>query len=190
MKILEFDGFSIADEDGLSKAMQTVADALPQQLLVAAGPMGKTEERLLEAGEKSAQQDLVLASTLAEGVRTFHMQLARQLTSGELRAQAEHLLSELFEELFELLQGLYLIGELSQQGRRILGSYADRASVVILAQALKQKGIQAQAICERQTYLAEDASQAAEFRSEIESTSAGEGIPVIPLALRRLAIQQ
>jgi hypothetical protein len=81
MNMLEFESSDIQDEAGVSAAVKSVVNARPNQPLVLVAGMGKTEQRLLEAGEKAAAQDLVLASTIAEGARTFYMQVARQLTS-------------------------------------------------------------------------------------------------------------
>ncbi|MFQ5928512.1 MAG: hypothetical protein ACE5MK_02360 [Acidobacteriota bacterium] len=197
LTILEFKSSLIQDEAGVSKGVQTVMASSKDQPLVVVAGMGKTEERLLEAGEKSADQDLVLASTLAEGARTFHMQVARQLTSNQVWTETQNFLSELYEEFSDLLQGLYLIGELGPQGKRILSSYAERASVLIFAQALKEKGVQAQPVCGRQVYLANSAhisksfheKAVADFRQEISFLSKSETIPVISSSLRSIAAE-
>jgi len=67
MVVLEFDGSAIQDEAGVSAAVEAVVNRRQDEPLVLVAGMGKTEQRLLEAGEKAAAQDLVLASTL----RTF-----------------------------------------------------------------------------------------------------------------------
>lgn len=197
LTILEFKSSLIENEVGLSKAVETVVGSSQEQLMVVVAGMGGAEERLLEAGVKSAGQDLVLASTVAEGARTFHMQVARQLTSEGVWRETQNLLSELFEEFSNLLQGLYLIAELSPQSKRILKSYAERASAIIFAQALKQKGTQAQPVCGRQLYLASSGETSksfqekvlTDFRREISALSQGVAIPVIPSSLRSVAAE-
>ena len=195
MTILEFESSVLQDEAGVSQAVDSVLNSSQEQLLVLVAGMGKTEQRLLEAGEKSAGQDLVLASTIAEGARTFYMQVARQLTSQSVWSETQSLLSSLFEEVSTLLQGIYLMGEISSQGGRILRSYAEEASCVLVAQALKGKAVQAQPVYDRQVYLTNSAhvSQSfqekaiATFQQEISVLSKGGTIPVIPFSLQSIA---
>ncbi|MDA2934763.1 hypothetical protein MYX82_10540 [Acidobacteria bacterium AH-259-D05] len=198
MSVVEFESSLIRDEAGISKAVESVVSSERDEPIILVAGMGKTEQRLVEAGEKSAAQDLVLGSTLAEGARTFHMQVARQLTSESVWSETQSLLSELFEEFTNLLQGVYLIGELSPQGRQVLQSYAERASAVVIAQALKEKLVQAQAVCGRQIYLANSShvstsfqeKAVSDFQGEISALSQDGIIPVIPASLRPLAAQK
>ncbi len=195
MTILEFESSVLQDEAGVSQAVEAVLSSSQKQLLVLVAGMGKTEQRLQKAGEKSAGQDLVLGSTVAEGVRTLYLQVARQLTSQSVWSETQNLLSSLFEEVSSLLQGIFLMGEISSQGGRILRSYAEQASCVLVAQALKGKAVQAQPVYDRQVYLTNSAhvSQSfqekviATFQQEISVLSKGGTIPVIPFSLQSIA---
>lgn len=196
--ILEFESSQIQDEAGVSAAVESVVKAQKDQPLVLVAGMGKTQQQLLEAGEKSAAQGLVLASTVAEGVRTFYMQIARQLTSESVWSETQNLLSALFEEFSNLLEGVYLIGELSPQGSRMIQSYAERASCVVVAQALKEKDVQAQPVGGRHIYFADSAHLSqdlqdkalAESREEISLLSQGPIIPVIPFSLKSVVTEK
>jgi len=198
VNILEFEGSAIQNAAGVSAAVESVVNARQNQPLVLVAGMGKTEQRLLEAGEKSAAQDLVLASTIAEGARTFYIQVARQLTSEAVWSETQNLLSGLFEEFSNLLQGIYLIGELSPQGSRMIQSYAERASCIIVAQALKEKDVQAQPVGGRQLYFANSAHLSksrqekilTDFRQEISLLSQDQIIPVIPSSLRPITTEE
>lgn len=198
VNILEFESSAIQDEAGVSAAVEAVVNSRQDEPLVLVAGMGKTEQRLLEAGEKSAAQDLVLASTIAEGARTFYIQVARQLTSEAVWSETQNLLSGLFEEFSNLLHGIYLIGELSPQGSRILQSYAERASCILVAQALKEKEVQAQPVGGRQLYCANSAHLSeslqekilTEFQQEMSLLSKAGTIPVIPISLRSIATEE
>ena len=195
MTIVEFESSLIQNEAAISKAVEAVVSSAKEESLIFVAGIGETERRLVEAGEKSAGQDLVLASTLAEGTRTFLIQVAHQLTSDSVSTETQNLLSELFDELSNLLEGVYLIGELSSQAREVLASYAERAGAIVMAQALKEKGLQAQALCQRQIHLANSAHASkdfhektlADFQHEISALSQDGVIPVIPISLRPLA---
>ena len=198
MTIVEFESSRIQDEAAISEAVESVVSAGKETSLIFVTGMGTAEKRLVEAGEKSASQDLVLASTLAEGARTSLMQVAHQVTSDLVSTETQNLLSELFDELSNLLHGVYLIGELGSQARIVLESYAERAGAIIMAQALKEKGVQAQAVCGRQIYLANNPQTPerfhekllADFQHEISMLSQDGIISVIPASLRPLAIQK
>lgn len=126
------------------------------------------------------------------------MQVARQLTSDAVGSETQNLLSGLFEEFSNLLEGVYLIGELSPQGSRMIQSYAERASCIIVAQALKQNEVEAQPVGGRQIYFADSAHlpkklqerTLAEFQKEISLLSEGQIIPVIPLSLRSITTKE
>ena len=132
MEFLELESSAISTETDLSQAVERILNSGKDRLVVVASAMTGTEESLRKAGEKAVQQDLVVASTLAESARTFYMQLAQQMTSQADWMGIKSLLSDLFEELFDLLKGVYLIGELTSQGRKVLLSCADRASATIV----------------------------------------------------------
>jgi len=194
LNILDLHSSDIQTEDGLSQALQTISSQSRGKSLITVEAIGKTEKHLLEAGDRSAAQDLVLASTLAEGIRTFHIQFAAQLTSTSVWAETQHLISGLFEELSSLLQGVHLIGELSPQGRMILLSFGERAAALITAQSLKERSLEAQSVVGRTFFLAltdltpeETRSQiAADFRTELDGLIGSSAIPVIPASLRSL----
>jgi len=198
MTIVEFESSRIQDEAAISKAVESVISAGKEPSMIFVAGMGAAEKRLVEAGEKSAGQDLVLASTLAEGARTSLMQVAHQVTSDAVSRETQSLLSELFNELSDFLHGVYLIGNLGLQARRVLESYAERAGAIIMAQALKEKGVQAQAVCDRQIHLANNPQTPesfhekllADFQHEISTLSQGGIIAVIPASLRPLAAQK
>ena len=126
------------------------------------------------------------------------MQVARQLTSEAVWSETQNLLSGLFEEFSSLLHGVYLIGELSSQGSRILQSYAERASCIIVAQALKEKDVQAQPVGGQQVYFASSAhlpgslqeKTVSDFQEEISLLSRGGTIPVIPFSLRSITTEE
>jgi len=198
MTIVEFESSRIQDEAAISKAVESVISAGKEPSMIFVAGMGAAEKRLVEAGEKSAGQDLVLASTLAEGARTSLMQVAHQVTSDAVLRETQGLLSELFNELSDFLHGVYLIGNLGLQARMVLESYAERAGAIIMAQALKEKGVQAQAVCGRQIHLANNPQTPesfhekllADFQHEISTLSQGGIIAVIPASLRPLAAQK
>ena len=120
MTLYEFHSSLIQNAPMISKALESIITSENHSSLVLVAEIGETEKRLTEAGRKSANQDLVLACTLAEEVRTFLIQVVCQLTSPPVSHKAQSFLSELFEEFSTLLEGIYLVGELSLQALSLI----------------------------------------------------------------------
>jgi aspartokinase len=197
LEFLELKNSAISTESTLS---QTVREILrtPKNFLVAVVPaMAGTHKNLQKAGEKALQQNLIAASSLAESSRTFHMQLAQQMTSQSSWMETKILLSNLFEELLDLLKGFYLVGELTPQGQTMLLSCAERASATITAQVLKEKGASSEALCHREIFLLNEqansqkivTSSLENYQQEISKLLENKIIPVIPALAFKLIAQ-
>ena len=192
MNLLQFDSEAIADPSGILGAVEAVIQAKQDQQVVVVAAMGSTEETLLKAGQRSANQDVVLASTLAEGSRTYHMQVAEQVTS-EVWPETKKSLSNLFEEITDLLKGLYLLGELSPRSEKVLQFYAEGLAATILAQALQEKGCSSQCLFNRELFVQQvdqpqqtDTGTLSELQQEVESLLAEKTVPVLPSSLASL----
>ncbi len=169
----------IQDEKTIAAAAEKIVLALPGRPVVFVEALGKTVETLVEAGEKSAEQDLVLASALAEGLRTYHAQLAQQITSPSVFRETRSLLSGLFEELSDFLKGLYLLGQFDDHARRMVASYGERASCILIAHVLRSRELNAVPFGERELYL-----EIGDLRSELQGLLDQNSIPVIPVSHR------
>ncbi len=185
MNVLDLAGSDIQNEEGVVKAVSRVTEQLDQSPVVFVGATDQDIRTLLEAGKKCAGQDLVLASALAEGLRTFHIQLAQQVTSRDVWKEDRSMLSSLFEELSDLLKGLYILGELTAHGESVLSSYAERANAVLISHALKEKGMQGLAFTSREVWLAgASGNPDTSLKQQVEGALQTGAIPVVPATLR------
>ena len=190
--LLEFQASDIQDPAGIEQLTHIITGLLddPPVLLVPA--MGTTQQRLFRAAQKAVGQDLIMASTLAEELRTYHTQLARQVTSANLWKETSSELSTLFEELTDFFHGIYLLGELSSYGELMLASYGQRAGVIVLAQSLKRKGIRTEPLVERETITASRAKSEEEtlarklLQTQIRKLIQDKTVPLLPLCLQSL----
>ncbi len=185
--VLGLEGINLQDDAGIREAADRVRSANPPPV-VAVPAMGRTADRIQRAVEKSCQQDVVWALTLAEGLRTYHMQVAEMVTAGATWKETKSLLSDLFEEFAQFLQGLYLLGELTDHGRRVAAFYGEKASSVIQAGALGEKGIAVRSLGGRETLLScfgpEAEKARKEFQGELEQCLKQGTVPLIPSSLR------
>ncbi|RPJ56199.1 MAG: hypothetical protein EHM23_24210 [Acidobacteria bacterium] len=176
---LELSSNEIGDEKSIDSAAQRVAQAAPRPVVMVAA-MGQTYKTLLEAGEKSADQDLVLASALAEGIRTYHVQLAQQIITPAIFRETRNILSGLFEELADFLKGLYLLEEFSAQARQILERYGERAAAVVISAFLRSKDIRSASLATKEVFQEPD-----DLWKEVQELLQKGIVPVLPLSLHR-----
>ncbi|RPI24407.1 MAG: hypothetical protein EHM61_17195 [Acidobacteria bacterium] len=178
LKFLTLSSDEIADEKTIQAAVERLQGTAPETPVVFVAALGQTYKTLAEAGEKSADQDLVLASALAEGLRTYHMQLAQQVTSPAVFRETRSLLSGLFEELSDLLKGLCLLEEFTEQAARILDRYGERAAAIMVSHALRSRDVQSACLSTREIFQEPD-----DVWKEVQELVQKGSIPVLPLSL-------
>jgi len=179
VNLIQFGDDDIRDEKSIRRAAQKALSALSTKPVILVGSMGDTSHTLIEAGEKSADQDIVLGSALAEGLRTFHMQLAQQVTSPAIFRETRSLLTSLFEELSDLLKGLYLLEECSPKARVALSRYGERACALLFSHVLRSQEVASTAF-----YMREVFQESEGLREEVSALVEKGVIPVLPVSLR------
>ncbi len=181
MTRIDLESGEIQSAAGIGRVVDSMLKETEATPVVIVPAMGTTRKQLLEAGRKSAAQDMIVATTLAEGLRTYHMQVARQLTSGENWNETRRRLGLLFQDVADLLKGLHLLGEISARAELIASFYGQALAATILAQSLKERNREARALVERSLVIDPDESSLME---EVGLLLAQETVPVLP---RRLA---
>ena len=149
MTRLELESGEIQSAAGIGRVLDSVPEEQGVTPVVFVPAMGMTRKQLLEAGRKSADQEMVVATTLAEGLRTYHMQVARQLTSGENWSETRRRLGLIFQDLTDLLKGLHLLGEMSPRAELVASFYGQALAATILARSLKERDREARALVRR-----------------------------------------
>ncbi len=176
---LELSSNEIGDEKSIEAAVARIARA-SQKPVVTVAAMGGTYKTLLEAGEKSAEQDLVLGSALAEGIRTYHVQLAQQIITPAIFRETRNVLSALFDELADFLKGLYLLEEFTAQAHRVLDRYGERAAAVVISHVLRSKDMRSASLATKEVFQEPD-----DLWKEVQELLQKGIIPVLPLSLHR-----
>lgn len=181
LKFLDLSSSEIRDEKSIDSAIERIAQASEKPVVMVAA-MGQTYETLLEAGQKSVEQDLVLGSALAEGIRTYHVQLAQQIITPAIFRETRNMLSGLFEELADFLKGLYLLEEFTPQAHRILDRYGERAAAVVVSHVLRSKDIRSASLSTKEVFQEPD-----DLWKEVQELLQKGIVPVLPLSLHRSA---
>jgi len=177
LSFLELSSKEIGDEKSIESAVTRITQS-PQKPVVMVAAMGQTYKTLLEAGEKSAGQDLVLGSALAEGIRTYHVQLAQQIITPAIFRETRNTLSGLFDELADFLKGLYLLEEFTGQARTILDRYAERAAAVVISHVLRSRDVRSASLATKEVF-----HEPEDLWKEVQELLQKGIVPVLPLSL-------
>ena len=180
MKTLKLQSGEIQSAEAILRVVESIVENNQGIPVVAVPAMGLTRKQLLEAGRKSAGQDMVVATTLAEGLRTYHMQVARQLTSGTNWSETQRRLGLIFQEVTDLLKGLHLLGEVSPRAELVATFHGQSLAATILAHTLKERGREARELVDRSLVIHPDKSS---LQEEVSKLVAEETVPVLPLEL-------
>ena len=180
MNTLELKSGEIQSAETILRVVESILGREQATPVVFVPAMGLTRKQLLEAGRKAAAQDMVVATTLAEGLRTYHMQVARQMTSGENWSETRRRLGRLFQDVTDLLKGLHLLGEMSPRAELVASFYGQALAATILARSLHERDREARALVERNLAIDPDISS---LSAEVRDLLAEGTMPVLPRGL-------
>ncbi len=142
MRVLKFGGTSVGTP-------QTIQDLLlpvlvdyyrkGQHLTVVFSAFSKVTDTLIEAAQRAAQGDNTYLMLLKK-LRQRHTAALEALIAAENRPPVSANLSEHFDQLEHVLQGIYLLREASPRSLDFVLSFGERNSALLLAHALRQAG--------------------------------------------------
>ncbi len=143
MRVLKFGGTSVGTP-------QTIQDLLLPVLLeyyrqgraftAVFSAFSKVTDALIEIAQRAARGDGTYLSLL-EKLRQRHVEAAEVLLRPENRPPLEVVLHQHFEDLSNVLHGIYLLREVSPRSMDFVISFGERNSALILAHAMQQVGI-------------------------------------------------
>ncbi len=156
MIVLKFGGTSVQDTDAVTRAVQVIRRQLPRGEVVVLSAMGKTTNGLLEMARTASSGDIDSAWATRDQLLELHRTVARELLSGRRWKSMETSLSALFEEMTDIVQGLYLLGETSPRSMDRVASFGERLSTLIFSEVLRENGIPAEFVDSRDLIRTDD----------------------------------
>ncbi|MCY3776517.1 MAG: lysine-sensitive aspartokinase 3 [Candidatus Aminicenantes bacterium] len=156
MIVLKFGGTSVQDTDAVTRAVQVIRRQLSRGEVVVLSAMGKTTNGLLEMARSASSGDIDRAGSIRDGLRDLHLGLARELLSGRRWKSVEASLSGLFQEMTDIVQGLYLLGETSLRSMDRVASFGERLSTLIFSEVLRENGISTELVDSRELIRTDD----------------------------------
>lgn len=137
MNVLKFGGTSVADATNINLVRNIVAKkAKDQQLIVVVSAFSGITDKLLDASAKASQKDNHYKQILA-AIEEQHFMAAKELVPSTTQ---DALLADVkltIDHLETLLDGCFLLGELSDRTRDTIAGFGELLSSRIIAEALQ-----------------------------------------------------
>lgn len=139
MRVLKFGGTSVGSIQNIQKVIKIVAQsATKDSVVVVVSALGGITNKLLKAGELAASKNNTYTTFFNE-IRDTHQEFVKALTQEDALAQGT--IDALMKDLEALLQGIYLINELSPMTIDKLASFGERSSSIIMTAAFNKEGV-------------------------------------------------
>ncbi|MDB5274430.1 MAG: thrA [Chitinophagaceae bacterium] len=139
MKVLKFGGTSVGSVDNIRKVVEILKTYKKRYVVVFSAMSGVTNQ-LIELGTKAALTDDSYKSLLKE-IEQKHSNTVKALIDIKSQSKVIAQVKVHFNELEDLLHGIYLLKELSPRTLDLLQSFGERLSSYIVAEYMKQSGI-------------------------------------------------
>lgn len=140
MKVLKFGGTSVANPENIHKVKSIVQanGAIPQVIIVSA--FGGITDTLLETSKLASQQDLSYKNKLEE-IEERHISAIKALIPVKSQSAILSKVKSDLNTLETLLEGSYLIGEVTPKLSDKIVGYGELLSAFIIAEFLKSEGL-------------------------------------------------
>jgi aspartokinase/homoserine dehydrogenase 1 len=144
MKVLKFGGTSVGSLENIQKVTQIVkAKAENTAIVVVVSAIGGITDKLMAASDKAIQGNLDYKTDFDE-IKKHHIEVMNGLLSGSSLENTKDLVLEKLTELEILLEGIYLVNELSIQTTDKLLSFGELISSLLIFEYMQQQELNVQ----------------------------------------------
>jgi aspartate kinase len=150
MIVMKFGGTSVEDATAMRRVIRIIRGELGRAPLVVVSACSGVTNDLLAAAHAVRDRDEKGALSILDAVRERHGCMIRELTGagGEAKAagsarggQLHAAIGEIFEELRNMVHGVYLLGELTDRSVDAMTGCGERLSSLILHAAVAEEGL-------------------------------------------------
>ena len=112
MKVLKFGGTSVANAKNITRVKDIVANTKSDSIVVVVSALGGITDLLLETADSASKQSETYKNILIE-IENRHLQAARELIPINSQSRVLSKVKSELNTLETLLEGAYLIGEIT-----------------------------------------------------------------------------
>lgn len=161
MKVLKFGGTSVGSEKNIRQVISILKNYSEKDNVIAVvSAVGGITNKLLKAGELAKIQNLEYVSVFEE-IHSTHIELIKALIPNNNDEIINNTISKL-QSLKQLLDGIYLIHEISPSTTDKLSSYGELLSSQIIAEAMRYQKLDAQVKNSQELIVTDDTHTKAE----------------------------
>lgn len=139
INILKFGGTSIANAQNISKAIAIIKSKKPARLAVVVSALGGITDMLQDAANAAASKNPGYRELL-KNITLRHTETIAQLFADENAGTVQTSIAKELDHLETLLDGCYLLGELSARTKDLILSFGEVLSSCIITHALIADG--------------------------------------------------
>src|SRR5437879_5978585 len=148
LQVMKFGGASVGDASCIARTAQIIAKAANETRCVAVvSAMSGVTNRLIEAAKKAQTGDAREAATVLDALRQQHETALTSLVQQEdERARIRRRTEEVLAEGRRLCEGTALLRELTPRTLDAISSLGERLSAPLVAEAIRELGVQSDAV--------------------------------------------
>lgn len=144
MNVLKFGGTSVGSAENIKKVIEIVKSASENDhVVVVVSAVGGITDKLMRASQKAIENDLNYKSDF-DKLKQQHVEIMEGLLSGSTLLDTKDVIFEKLAELEKLLDGIFLINELSPKTTDKLLSFGELMSSLIIFEAMQEYGLNVQ----------------------------------------------
>ena len=139
MKVLKFGGTSVGSSENISKVTKIVInESEKSSIIVVVSAVAGITNKLISASSKAVDKNLDYKNDIKK-IKIQHEKIIDNLLNGNSLLETKEIVSEKLSELENLLDGIYLINEISAKTSDKLLSYGELISSLIIFEYCPQK---------------------------------------------------
>lgn len=132
MKVLKFGGSSVGSKESISN-LKRIVESQSDDVIVVVSALGGITDRLINTAKLAAKGDKQYEEELLQMLNR-HEQMIRDVIELKRRRRANRHVRQLFDELTDIMHGLYLLHDLSEKTLDTIMSYGERLSTQIVVE--------------------------------------------------------
>ena len=137
MKVLKFGGSSVANSQNISKVVKIVSNtASKEKIIVVVSAFGKTTNKLIASANKAANNEGSYIDFFKE-VKQLHSEVIYDLVNNTAQNKIQQKVDALFNELQTLLEGCFLLKEVTPKAMASISSFGELLSSYIISEIAK-----------------------------------------------------
>src|SRR5690554_246965 len=135
MKVMKFGGSSVGSPESLKK-VKDIIEGEKEPVIAVISALGGETDRLLLAADLALHNNPGYKTLLEEMIGRHEEMIETMIASPSDKEEVQEKIQQLFDDLRNILRGVYLIGDLSQKTSDKIVSYGERLSSLIISKVI------------------------------------------------------